>query len=555
MKVKKVAVVLLAATMMATQATGCKNADQTVTNETSQESIQTERQQSVQENEREGVQQTIQENDNYDKTDKQQSLQKDDTIASNETTQEDNSLKINYTAKLVGTYEAEEAQLSGNVKVVKETNGDYVSGFEQDSDSCNFTVEIASEGFYDLNFVSATEGGYKENYVTVDGDSIGTIAVESADFSDAMIARVYLTQGTHNIAVTKYWGWIKLDKLVIQTSAPIDENIYQVSAELVNKNATDETKRLMHYLTDTYGKYVLSGQYCDQGQFGKEMTVINKATGKFPAVLGLDFIEYSPSRAANGSVGKATDYAIKFWENGGIVTFCWHWNAPQKYLTAEWYKGFNTDATNIDLAKIMNGTDEEGYDLLMKDIDTIAQQLLILQDTKVPVLWRPLHEASGGWFWWGASGPEAYKELYILLYDKLTNEYGLNNLIWLWNGQNKEWYPGDEYVDIIGEDIYPGEKVYGSQINKYLEAVDYTPNTKMIVLSENGCVPDPDLINRDGAMWGFFCTWGGEFVAKDSSIYALSEQYTEKTMLKKVYDSELVITLDELPDLKNYPLP
>lgn len=44
-------------------------------------------------------------------------------------------------------------------------------------------------------------------------------------------------------------------------------------------------------------------------------------------------------------------------------------------------------------------------------------------------------------------------------------------------------------------------------------------------------------------------------MAKDSSIYALSEQYTEAFMLKKAYDSELVITLDELPDLKNYPLP
>lgn len=109
-------------------------------------------------------------------------------------------------------------------------------------------------------------------------------------------------------------------------------------------------------------------------------------------------------------------------------------------------------------------------------------------------------------------------------------------------------------MDIIGEDIYPGEKVYGSQINKYLDAVNYTTNKKMTVLSENGCVPDPDLLVRDGAMWGFFCTWGGEFVAKDSSIYALSEQYTEAFMLKKAYDSKLVITLDELPDLKNYPL-
>lgn len=456
--------------------------------------------------------------------------------------------------EVVGIYEAEDAQLNGNVKVFTDAGEAYVSGFENDNDRCIFTVEIASEGFYDLNFVSAAEGGYKENYVLVDGDSAGVIATEKAEFTDSTISRVYLTQGMHEVAVAKYWGWIKLNKLVVQASEPIDERIYQVSADLINKNATDETKRLMSYLADIYGKNVLSGQYCDHGQFGKEMEVINRATGKYPAIIGLDFIEYSPSRAANGSTGKATEYAIKYWENGGIVTFCWHWNASEKYLKDIWWKGFYTESVSIDLAKIMNGEDEEGYNLLMEDIDAIAQQLLILQDAKVPVLWRPLHEASGGWFWWGASGPEAYKQLYILLYDKLTNEYGLNNLIWLWNGQDKDWYPGDNYVDIIGEDIYPGERIYGSQVNKYLEAVNYTPNTKMTVLSENGCVPDPELIKRDGAMWGFFCTWGGEFVVKDTSTYTLSEQYTEEAMLKKAYDSELVITLDELPDLKSYPI-
>lgn len=540
MKGKKGMRLLLLLTVAA-QTIGCGNTTEKSEN-VSQSSVQISTQQSESENEKIDTTQVTQESDNNNKEDGQQVLQE------SKISQKENSMVV----KIVGTYEAEEAELVGNVKVNSE--GGSVSGFENDGDSCGFAVDIPSDGFYDLNFVSAAEGEYKENYVTVDNDSIGTIAVESTDFSDAIIARVYLTQGAHHITVSKYWGWIKLDKLVIQTAAPIDERIYQVSADLVNQNATEETRRLMCYLTDIYGKNVLSGQYCDQGQFGKEITVINKATGKFPAVLGLDFIEYTPSRVANGSVGKATDYAIKFWENGGIVTFCWHWNAPVKYLTAEWYKGFNTEATNIDLIKIMNGEDKEGYDLLMEDIDAIAQQLLILQEAKVPVLWRPLHEAAGGWFWWGASGPEAYKELYILLYDKLTNEYGLNNLIWLWNGQDKQWYPGDAYVDIIGEDIYPGERVYGSQINKYLEAVDYTANKKMIVLSENGCVPDPDLLVRDGAMWGFFCTWGGEFVAKDSSIYALSEQYTEETMLKKAYDSEFVITLDELPDLKNYPL-
>lgn len=52
-------------------------------------------------------------------------------------------------------------------------------------------------------------------------------------------------------------------------------------------------------------------------------------------------------------------------------------------------------------------------------------------------------------------------------------------------------------------------------------------------------------------MW---CTWSGEFVARDTSLFRLSEQYTEESMLKKVYEDEDVITLEDLPDLKTYKI-
>lgn len=58
----------------------------------------------------------------------------------------------------------------------------------------------------------------------------------------------------------------------------------------------------------------------------------------------------------------------------------------------------------------MNGSDPKGYNALMSDVDEIAKQLKRLSDADVPVLFRPLHEASGGWFWWGADGSEAYKK-------------------------------------------------------------------------------------------------------------------------------------------------
>ena len=232
-------------------------------------------------------------------------------------------------------------------------------------------------------------------------------------------------------------------------------------------------------------------------------------------------IEYTPSRVEHGAQGKSVDQAIEYWDKGGIVTFCWHWNAPGPYLQAHrWYSGFYTQYTSFDLGKVMSGEDQVGYDLLIRDIDAIAAQLKRLKDAGVPVLWRPLHEASGGWFWWGASGPENYKKLWNLLYDRLTNLHGL-------------------------------ERVYNSQSAKFIECLGYTDARKMIILSENGCVPDPDLLFRDGTVWGSYCTWGGDFVLKSNKFNKPSEQYTEVWLLKKMYDDERSVTRADIPDLKS----
>ena len=460
--------------------------------------------------------------------------------------------------EIVGIYEAEEGSLSPNLSAQNSISGfsgsGYAEGFEQDGDACSFQITVEEAGFYDLQFTSAGIGGYKENYVMADDISIGNLVSESTDFTDMTLKRTYLDAGEHQIQVLKYWGYIALDKLTVIKSPALPEDYYQVSAKLCNPNADDNAKRVMSYLADNYGKNVISGQYCDQGLYGQEMACIWKVTGNFPAMVGLDMIEYSPSRAANGSEGKSVDYAIEAWEAGALVTMCWHWNAPVDYLTGQWYSGFYKEHTNIDLDKIMNGQDEAGYQELLSDMDVVAKELQKLKEAGVPILWRPLHEASGGWFWWGNCEAASYIELYRLMYDKFTNEYGLNNLIWVWNGQDKNWYPGDDVVDIVGEDIYPGEKVYSSQMNKFMEVHDYPDSGKMVVMSENGCLFDPDLAIRDGAMWGYFGTWGGEFVTNSGALNIYSEKYTEEAMLKKVYEHENVIVLKELPDLKTYPI-
>ena len=422
------------------------------------------------------------------------------------------SASFTASAETVGVYEAENAAMTGSINTIDDTTasgGKVVGNFAEENDSLTFTVDIPSDGTYDLVITSKGYGGGKTNNIVIDGNFIGTFDSTADAYSDALVRSVQLSAGTHQITITKSWGWIAVDCLTIESADPIPDSAFEVSDELINPNANAETKALFTFLCDTYGKQVLSGQFADQGLDSDEFKAIKEVTGKTPAILGLDMMDYTPSRVALGTGSNAVERAIEFHKAGGIVTFCWHWNSPTPYLkdgteengSPRWWGGFYTRNTDFDISKVMNGSDPEGKALIDADIAGIAEQLLRLQEAGVPVLWRPLHEASGGWFWWGAKGAEAYKELYCYLYDQLTNVYGCNNLIWVWNGQSADWYPGDEYCDIIGEDIYVEQHSYTAHAAKFSEILEYSGGKKIIALTENGTIFDIDNVIASGAKW------------------------------------------------------
>ena len=450
---------------------------------------------------------------------------------------------------LLTRVEAEEGQMLGRARV----SGAVVTGFEHAGDGVQVIISVPEAGHYDVVVRhQSVGGGSKVNPVIVNGQNVGDITSPGSQWTDGVVPYVWLEAGENTVGVSTSWGWINVDYIGVRESEPIPADVYDVEPVLINPNATKEARQLMAFLCDNYGRNVISGQQCQDGPFGLDCQAVGfrAAGGAYPALLGMDVGVYSPARARAGDVSRVTEYAIEYWqEHGGIVTLSWHWYADERYGSA-----FYTDSTRFNLAKAMNGQDPAGYQMLLDGIDAIAAQLLKLQEAGVPVLWRPLHEASGGWFWWGASGPEPYMELYKLMYHRMTEYHGLNNLIWVWNGQDAAWYPGDEYVDIIGEDIYPGEKVYTSQAARFLKALSYTPTRKIIALTENGCIPDTDLLVRDGVMWAWWCTWEGEFVLKTKGFNAYSDRYTEKAMVRKVYQHERVITRKNLPDIRSYPL-
>ncbi len=453
------------------------------------------------------------------------------------------------------TYEAENGKFSGGVAVISNdsaSGGKSVGKFESNSSYCQISITVPADAVYDIVIRSKAIGSYKENDLYADGKKVGTFVSKQDNFSDYTVCAVTLKKGSHTLTVKKSWGWIELDKVTVKTGAKISSSTYNVTSSLVNKNSTAKTKKLYSFLKDSYGKYVITGQQCDGGINGTEFKAIKNLTGDYPALLGLDLMDYTPSRTAFGASSSTVEKAIEFADKGGIVTLCWHWNAPTEYLysTANnsdgWWGGFYTKSSNFDIAKVMNGQDAKGKKLIDRDIKEIAKQLKRLEKAGVPVIWRPLHEASGGWFWWGAKGPDAYKKLWKYLYNELTNTYGCNNLIWVYNGQSADWYPGDEYVDIVGEDIYPGNHVYDPQVSRFRQAINYGSKTKITALTENGCIFDIDSAVSINALWCWFMTWGNEFTVNGSNY---SEKYTEKSVIKKMYASKYSLTLGSLPKI------
>lgn len=453
------------------------------------------------------------------------------------------------------TYEAENGKLSNDMSVLSDSNasgGKSVGKFENDRSYCQISITVPADAVYDIVIRSKAIGPYKENDLYADGKKVGTFVSKPDNFSDYTVCAVTLKKGSHTLTFKKSWGWIELDKITVKTGAKISNSTYNVTSSLVNKNSTANTKKLYSFLKDSYGKYVITGQQCDGGINGNEFKAIKNLTGDYPALLGLDLMDYTPSRTAFGASSSTVEKAIEFADKGGIVTLCWHWNAPTEYLNSTanssdgWWGGFYTQSSKFDIAKVMNGQDAKGKKLLDRDIKEIAKQLKRLEKAGVPVIWRPLHEASGGWFWWGAQGPDAYKKLWKYLYNELTNTYGCNNLIWVYNGQSADWYPGDEYVDIVGEDIYPGNHVYDPQVSRFKQAINYGSKTKITALTENGCIFDIDSAVSINALWCWFMTWGNEFTVNGSNY---SEKYTEKSVIKKMYASKYSLTLGSLPKI------
>ena len=226
---------------------------------------------------------------------------------------------------------------------------------------------------------------------------------------------------------------------------------------------------------------------------------VKASCGKYPAVYGMDLggIELqSPANLDKNYFDNMRKSAVAHHERGGITTFSWH---PRNPLTG----GDAWDVTSDQVvASILPGG--EKHELFMGWLANAAdfmESIKTADGQPIPLIFRPWHEHTGSWFWWGQRlcTTEQYKALWQMTYDYMVKERGMTQLVWAYSpGAGElssaevfgERYPGDEIIDMVGFDCYAGadrERYLASMKN----ALDITKafaqeHGKLMAITETG---------------------------------------------------------------------
>jgi len=344
----------------------------------------------------------------------------------------------------------------------------------------------------------------------------------------------------------------------------------------VSENSNAATLEVFDYLRSIYGKQML---FCQQqmDEDALEDLVYYNATSDLPAMKGYDFIFNTGTYINNYMVEEAINWHK---ESGGLVTFTWHWNVPKDIddpsQGAAFYQEEIVNWSQVNA--VTPGTKE--YEQVIHDIDTIAIELQRMEAEGMTVLFRPLHEASGSWFWWGVQdrasvNEQVFQKLWYIIYDRIENYHKLTNIIWIWNGQTKNCAVHPNSYDIAGVDYYAQQANYSACESQYDQLSGYNESCyqkyygedfeleeepysgKMLAMTECGYMLDPADCADTGCMWLYYMIWNGDFVYEVHSSGAAKTDFDgtpspnpermTNEMISEYFGSDVLITYRDLP--------
>ncbi|MGN0649544.1 MAG: glycosyl hydrolase [Oscillospiraceae bacterium] len=457
---------------------------------------------------------------------------------------------------------AEGGVFEGNIR----TDGDYDGNGYIVLDKGMTLKHIASMDsaqHYRMTLAAHSYGGAVIR-LKLSNESAGTYyipACESADFELFSVDNLYLPAGPSVVELEVISGSAALDYILVESSDRVKGDCYEISRRMAGSDSSVAAIGLMRYLCDTYGSSILTSQNVTPGT-NAEIDMIFSETGRYPAIRTGELVYNTSAKSSEQKTAQSElEAALEWGKSGGIVSFMWHWSAPEKGGV------FSEDTTflleDAVTEKTISVYDEAGLDrllangeitkecrALMRDIDEIAKALAQFKNANIPVIFQPLPFGETNLYWWGGNA-DNYKWLWQLIFDRLNEYHRLNNIIYVWNGSSADFYPGDGLCDIIGQSIY--EQSPASFAGRFSALAQLGGDTKkLMAITDCDEIPSADYMRRDYAMWLWCSVGSGECVI--SSDGTLSEKYTSWQRLFDSYNHKLTITKDELPNFAEYAM-
>ena len=309
-------------------------------------------------------------------------------------------------------------------------------------------------------------------------------------------------------------------------SATITVSTTVATADPLANAKTQATLAYLQNLPNLATNRVVSGQFA---YTISDVNNINSQTGHYPGMIGTD-VANSPISVSN----------LTAWSNAnGLVTALHHWNNPNGGNS--WTTMSDADFLSLATPGTALNTKFNAY------LDSVVSIFQSYATNGITVLYRPFHEMNGGWFWWGAKNTTNFKTVWKYVFNYMTTTKGLHNILWVY-GPNSgsgitDYYPGSQYVDITGMDLYGGVDVTDTADYNALVALN-----KPFGLTEYGPGPASGMTPTDWSHFivslesnmpkaAFWMNWGNTF--------AMAVNPGTATVLA---DSR-VITRDEMPVL------
>ena len=348
---------------------------------------------------------------------------------------------------------------------------------------------------------------------------------------------------------------------------------------LADKNATAETKALYANLWKIAEDGFMFGHHDDlwYGRYWYNepgMSDTKSVCGDYPAVFSVDFGAIMDNRYQSEENAIRRRVIIEAYDRGEVITACCHLNNP---LTG----GDSWDNSRNDVVKSILTEGNATRVKYLQWLDRCAEFANNLRGSDgklIPVIFRPYHEHTQTWSWWGS---KCTTEDEFIRFWKFTVEYlrdtkGVRNFIYAVSPQMDEDYgsgvrdrlvyrwPGDDYVDFLGMDCYHYNWKSAFKSNIIAMSALSKEKKKPCGVTETG----PEGFDwRDywtnhilecakGQRISLIVMWRNKYVGSneaDRHFYSVYPGHESEDDFRKMYDDPSTFFSKDLPDMYTMP--